>query len=174
MGIADEITLRPAQPEEAEFLYRVYASTREEELAPLPWDAAQKEAFLRMQFAAQDHHYRTYFGDGDFLIIQRSGVPIGRLYVHRTESEISVVDIALLPESRGVGIGTALMNNVLKESDAVGKPVRLHVEAYNRAFGLYTRLGFVPIEENGLYVHMERLPQRSAEATRPETPPATP
>jgi hypothetical protein len=28
--------------------------TRDDELAPVPWDASAKETFLRMQFAAQD------------------------------------------------------------------------------------------------------------------------
>ena len=48
-----EITLRCIAPEDEPFLYRVYAGTREEELAPLGWDEAQKNEFLRMQFSAQ-------------------------------------------------------------------------------------------------------------------------
>jgi ribosomal protein S18 acetylase RimI-like enzyme len=159
MGDRAAITLRPMRPEDEPFLYRVYASTREEELAPLPWDDAQKEAFLRMQFHAQHVHYQTYYGDGDFLIILRDEVPIGRLYVHRSDSEICVVDIALLPEARGVGIGGALMRDLLEEADAAGKPVRLHVESFNRASRLYARLGFVRVQEEGVYFLMERLPK---------------
>lgn len=174
MGIRKEITLRPMQPEDEPFLYRVYASTREEELAPLPWYEAQKEAFLRMQFAAQHHHYQTYYGDGDFLIIQRNGVPIGRLYVHRTEVEICVVDIALLPEERGAGIGTALMRELVAEADAVGKRMSLYVELFNRAARLYERLGFQRVDEHGVYFLMERQPQTGTPPEEAETPPPTP
>ena len=41
-------TFRPIAPEDEDFLYRVYASTREDELALLDWDDDQKESFLKM------------------------------------------------------------------------------------------------------------------------------
>ena len=46
------IELLPVAEDDREFLYRVYASTRADELAAVPWDRAQKEAFLRAQFDA--------------------------------------------------------------------------------------------------------------------------
>ena len=52
----------------ADFLYRVYASTRYEELAPAGWPPEQVEAFLRMQFRAQDTHYRTHFPAAAFAV----------------------------------------------------------------------------------------------------------
>lgn len=151
-----EIELRPAQPQDRAFLERVYASARAEELAPVPWTAEQKAAFLHMQFEAQDHHYRRFYGSARFDLIVAGEQPIGRMYVERAASEIRLLDIALLPERRGAGIGGALIAELIAEARAQGKPITLHVERSNRAHRLYTRLGFRETgEETGVYVMMK-------------------
>jgi ribosomal protein S18 acetylase RimI-like enzyme len=152
------ITFRPIRPEDGEFLYRLYASTREEELAQTDWGAEQKEAFLRQQFAAQHHHYQTYYPEASFDLIVEGGRPVGRLYVSRWEREIRMVDIALAPEARGRGLGTALVRDLLAEGERAGKPVTIHVEMYNPALRLYERLGFRRIGERGPYFLMEWRP----------------
>jgi GNAT superfamily N-acetyltransferase len=152
------VAFRPIAPDDAPFLYRVYASTREEELRPLPWTAAQKDAFLRQQFQAQHTFYQEHYEGTRFEVILRDGQPIGRLYVARWAAELRIVDIALLPEHRGAGIGTAILQGLLAEAAAAGKPVRIHVERLNPAQRLYERLGFVPIEDKGVYYLMEWRP----------------
>ncbi len=152
------IRFRPIRPEDEAFLYKVYASTREEELAPLEWDAAQKEAFLRMQFLAQHRHYQTYYANDEFLVILQEEQPIGRIYIGRWENEIRLIDIALLPEFRGRGIGTGLLRDLLREGEETGKPVRIHVEKFNPALRLYQRLGFIKVEDQGVYDLMEWKP----------------
>jgi ribosomal protein S18 acetylase RimI-like enzyme len=153
--MSDAITLRPIRPADEAFLYQVYASTREEELAPLGWDEAQKHAFLRMQFTAQHRYYQATFPHASFDVILPAGRPIGRLYVDRREDEVCIVDIALLPEHRGAGIGGTLLRSVLAEA---GKPVRFHVEKNNPALRLYRRLGFAPVGDTGVYFRMEWQP----------------
>jgi GNAT superfamily N-acetyltransferase len=148
--------LRPASEHDAELLFRIYASTREEELAPVPWDEPTKEAFLRMQFAAQDRHYREVFPDARYDLIVHGEEAIGRLYVDDGAEAILIVDLALLPEHRGRGIGTALLEQVIGEADAAGKPVRIHVERFNPAQRLYARLGFREVADHGVYLLMER------------------
>jgi ribosomal protein S18 acetylase RimI-like enzyme len=138
----------------------VYASTRAEELAVVPWDDAQKEAFLRQQFEAQDAWWRENYADASFDVIAIDGEPAGRLYVRRGRSEIRIVDIALLPEHRGNGIGTQLLEDLLDEGDAAGKSVTIHVERMNPALRLYERLGFSLAEDKGVYLFLERLPSR--------------
>jgi len=108
-----DITLRPASPADEPFLYQVYMSTRLEELASLPWDEAQRQAFLTMQFAAQRHHYHTQYNDASFEVILCDGEPSGRLYVARWPEEIRIIDIALAPAYRGRGVGTALITSSL-------------------------------------------------------------
>jgi len=152
------ITLRPITPEDQGFLYQVYASTREEELAPLGWDEAQQEAFLEMQFRAQHTFYQGQFRGAQFDIVLLNKEPIGRLYVDRREDEIRIVDIALLPAHRNRGIGSALLRDILAEGQRDGLPVRIHVEYFNRALHLYERLGFRQISETGVYYLMEWSP----------------
>ena len=72
----DKINFRPVVPEDEPFLYQVYASTRQEELATVPWDEAEKEAFLRMQFTAQHRFYQEEFASAEFLIILVENSPV--------------------------------------------------------------------------------------------------
>ena len=129
-----------------------------EELAVVPWDDAQKDAFLRMQFDAQDAWWRENYAAGSFDVILVDGEPAGRLYVHRGRSDIRIVDIALLPEHRGNGIGTRLLEDLVAEGDAAGKSVTIHVERMNPALRLYERLGFTVAEDKGIYLFLERPP----------------
>lgn len=149
------VTLRPVSCGDEAFLYALYASTREEELAPLDWDDARKEAFLRMQFTAQQRFYHEQFAAADFQIVVKDDRPIGRLYVARRDDEIRIIDVALMPEHRGGGIGGALLTGLLEEAERSQKPVRIHVERFNRALRLYDRLGFTRIGDNGVYYLME-------------------
>jgi GNAT superfamily N-acetyltransferase len=137
----------------------LYASTRAEELARVPWSEARKEVFLRQQFEAQDRFWRQHFDAGGFSIIEVDGRPAGRLYVHRGRDEIRVVDIALLPLFRNAGTGSRLLASIFAEADATGLPVRIHVEVLNPARRLYERLGFAPVADHGVYVQMERSPR---------------
>jgi ribosomal protein S18 acetylase RimI-like enzyme len=149
------LTLRPITPADDSFLARVYASTRAEELAITGWSEEQKAAFCRMQFDAQTTDYQRNNPDASFLIIERAGIAIGRLYVARQEKEIRVIDIALLPESRGSGIGTKLLRDLQEEARTAGKSLTIHVERFNRALHLYERLGFRKVEDQGVYLLME-------------------
>lgn len=153
------VTLRPITPEDMELLYRVYRSTREDELAMIvDWTAEQKDAFVRQQFEAQHAWYTEHYVGADFQVILVDGVPAGRLYVHRREREIRLMDITLLPEHRGSGLGTSLLSNLMTESQAAGKPLTIHVEIYNPAMNLYKRLGFTTLEDRGVYHLLEWRP----------------
>jgi GNAT superfamily N-acetyltransferase len=152
------IDLRPAGADDAEFLYRVYANTRYEELAPTGWPPEQVEAFLRMQFHAQDTHYRQHYPAAAFDVILVDGVPAGRLYIHHWPDQIRIIDISLLPEFRGVGVGTVLFQRIMSEAAATGLRVSIHVESFNRARHLYERLGFVKVDSTGIYDLMEWTP----------------
>lgn len=149
---ATGLTLRPETDRDEEFLYRLYASTRAEEMAMVEWGETEKESFLRMQFSAQRSHYREHYQGSRFDVIEREGTAIGRLYVARWPEEMRVIDIALVPEHRGHGLGGGLMRELLDEAAAAGKTVSLHVEPYNPAVLLYERLGFQPGgEDHGVY-----------------------
>lgn len=153
------IASRSARPDDEEFLFRLYASTREEELSLVAWSETQKRTFLRSQFDAQSRHYREHYPGANFDVILLDGRPVGRLYVARWKAEIRIMDIALLPEYRGAGIGTKLLEDLLSEAEGSGKPLSIHVERVGPARRLYERLGFSEVADKGVYLLMERLPE---------------
>lgn len=150
--------LRPITDDDREFLFRLYASTRAEELRAVDWSDAQKEAFLRMQFDAQHHAYTTNYPGAELSVVLVDGVPAGRLYLHQREDELRIVDVALMPEHRGRGLGGELLRQVQQRAQALGLAARIHVELYNPAQRLYARLGFVKIGESGVYHLLEWKP----------------
>ena len=148
--------LRPAGPGDEEFLLALYRSTREDELALTGWDEAQRSTFVRMQFLAQRRHYDASYPDATDEIVLRDGRPIGRRLVARDARQIHLVDIALLPERRGAGIGERLVRELIAEGETRGVPVNLYVLASSPAIRLYERLGFVRTGESGFHIRMER------------------
>jgi ribosomal protein S18 acetylase RimI-like enzyme len=152
------VGLRPATESDRPFLARVFASTRVGELAPLPWTDDQKRGFLEQQFAAQSADYARNYPDASFDVVVVDGEPAGRLIVARWESELHIVDIALVPEHRGRGVGTRLLRPLLDEAERDRVPVTIYVEHANRALTLYRRLGFAPVDDTGVYFKMERPP----------------
>jgi ribosomal protein S18 acetylase RimI-like enzyme len=152
---SDSLRLRTATTEDQQFLRAVYASTRAEELARVSWSDEQKRAFTDMQFDAQNADYRRNYPDAQYSIIEVEGVPAGRLYVDRCEKEIMIIDIALMPEFRRVGIGTKLLRELQNEARTSGKVLTIHVEKFNPALRLYQRLGFQQIEDKGVYLLLE-------------------
>lgn len=156
VGLQAGFRLRERTQEDLAFLSQLYASTREEELRVVNWTDAQKAAFLQDQFDKQHSHYLAHYPLAQWLVIEREGVPIGRIYLEQTSIEIRLMDLALLPSVRGQGVGTALMHALLAHADQARLAVSLHVEPYNRAMRLYRRLGFCEVETRGYYLLMER------------------
>lgn len=153
-----DVRLRPITDADLPFLARLYASTRWEEVQQTPWSDEEKVAFLQWQFDAQHKHYQEHYPDCAFDVVERGGEPIGRLYVDRWEEEIRLVDVALVPEARGQGLGGALLGRLLEEGREAGKPVSIHVEYNNPALRLYRRLGFEHVDSNGVYYLMRWEP----------------
>jgi ribosomal protein S18 acetylase RimI-like enzyme len=152
------ISFRPETEADAEFLYQLYTSTREEELNQTDWPYSQKEAFLRQQFHAQTVHYKEHYSAADYRIILENGEPIGRLYLHQQEADLRIMDIALRPEHRGRGIGEMLLREILDDAGKRGHSVSIHVEIFNPAMRLYQRLGFRQIDTYGVYHLLEWKP----------------
>lgn len=157
-AVGGAITLRPATDSDYAFMRFLYGSTREEEMRQFPFSEEQKAAFLDQQFGAQYEHYRIHYPTCERNIIERDGKAVGRLWIDEWRDQIRLVDIALLPEARGTGIGTNLLRDVLQRGAAAGKPVTIHVEGFNPALRLYQRLGFQQVDTNGMYYLMKWTP----------------
>lgn len=158
MSPGKALSLRPATDDDRPFLVRVYAESRADELGATSWTDTEKIAFCQDQYAAQDRHYRMHYPQCEYLVVERAGLPIGRLYVDRRPTEIRIVDITLLTTERGKGFGGHLMGEILAEGRQAGLPVTIHVERTNPARRLYDRLGFRLVEEGEVYDLLERLP----------------
>lgn len=156
-----KVTLRTETAEDEPFLHVVYAASRDEEMKLAPWNDEQKQAFLLQQSQAQLAHYRQHYPEASFQIIELDGVPAGRLYVHRGPAEIRLMDVTLLRKFRGTGVGATLSRELLAEAASAGKKVTLHVERFNPALRLYERLGFRMLEDKGIYLYMEWIPEKA-------------
>ncbi len=150
--------LRPYRADDQEFLFKLYASTRIHEIAGFGWPAAQQEMFLRMQFDAQRRSYEAAYPEAEHQIIERDEQPIGRIMVFRNEDSTLLVDIALLTEHRGLGIGGRLVRDLVQQCLRDRVPLRLQVLKANPALRLYERLGFTRTGEDQMYIQMERRP----------------
>lgn len=146
----DRVTLRPATEADQPFLVALYATTRAD-LMLLPLADDQRDALVTMQYRAQDLHYRRHHPDASFDVVEVDGRPAGRLYVDLGAAEVRILDISLLPEHRGAGIGAALIRGVQERAAATGRTVSLHVAAGNSAAALYQRLGFSLVADLGVY-----------------------
>jgi len=156
-NVGVNVSLRQATPDDEPFLLDVYASTREEELAGLGWDDNQTRAFIRMQFLVRERSYPR----GDDRIILMNGRAIGRMLVNRSDSAILLTDIALLTEYRNAGIGTGLIQDLMKEAAESAKPLHLHVLETSPAVRLYERLGFSRLGTDAAYLGMKWDPAAS-------------
>lgn len=153
------ISLRPFQPDDEDFLYKLYASTRADELAAWGWNPIQQEVFLKMQFNAQRRAYDFQYAEAEHSIILFDEERAGRLFVARTESEIHLVDISLLPERRNAGAGASLIKDLQTQAARSGLILRLQVLKTNEAARrLYRRLNFRETGESDVYMTMEWLP----------------
>lgn len=159
------VVCRPATDDDLPFLADVYASTRAEEVASTGWPPEMQRQFLASQFDAQHRHYRRHYPDAEWLVIEKDGNGLGRLYVEEWPSQVRLIDIALLPEARGTGIGTALIEDLKAHAREAGKPLSIHVERNNPAMSLYIRLGFVKADEHGIYDLMEWGREAAASAS---------
>ena len=153
---SNSLRLRPRADEDLSFLCELYASTRIHEMSQTGWPQAAIDAFLAQQFQAQHSYYQEHYQGADFSMICQSGVPIGRLYVYRGPTTLNLIDIALLPQWRGQGIGSHYLAELIREADDLHKAIRLFVEPSNPAVRLYKRMGFVVTDNNQVYLQMRR------------------
>lgn len=158
-GRASGLALREEVESDLPLLRELYASTRAEELARSGWTEAQQKAFIDQQFTAQRSQYRQHYTGAAFLLIEREGAGIGRIYLHWGREELRLMEITLLPSQRGQGIARVLLQQLMGWTEARRLPITLHVEPFNPAHAWYQRLGFRMLEVRGVYHFMRRDPQ---------------
>lgn len=145
--INSHIKLRPVKSDDEAFLISVYASTREQELAMVPWTEEQRHAFVRFQYQAQLDFYQSEYPNSEHSIILADGEPVGRLFIDRRETQIRILDITILTGHRGKGIGSPIIRRVMDEAAVAGKSVGINLDLYSASQRTFERLGFQPTEK---------------------------
>jgi ribosomal protein S18 acetylase RimI-like enzyme len=158
MNPDEVITLRDARPSDRTFLLALYASTRGDEFAHLGWPAEMAQAFMKMQFEAQRGEFERRHPGVACQIIEQRRCPVGRLWVAQDARGLTVLDISLITELRGQGIGTHCLQRVQRRAAAARLDVELQVVVDNPARRLYRRLGFRDIGEAGVRQAMAGTP----------------
>jgi ribosomal protein S18 acetylase RimI-like enzyme len=149
------IKLRPVATDDDAFLLELYASTRAQEMAVVPWTREQKDAFVRMQFEGQRAHYAKQYPNASHEIICHDETPAGRLYLDRGSEVLHILDITIAPAKRKAGIGSYVVGKILREAAQASKRVTIYVESFNPSLRLFERLGFRKAEEQGFHFLME-------------------
>lgn len=161
------VELKPAGPQHGDFLFTVFMSTQQGELAAMRAAGTYSEAFIahhfRQQFDWQDRYYRSdRYPNARFDLIVHNSTPVGRFYVNRSPKDFRIIDIAILPEYRRMRIGEALIRELQQEAERAGAVVSIHVEQTNpAAIAFYKRLGFDYVDApkpNELHWYMEYRP----------------
>jgi ribosomal protein S18 acetylase RimI-like enzyme len=155
----ESITLRPATEDDQEFLLELYKSSRGDDLRGLGWSEDRVSEFLEMQYEAHRKFLDNDHPGVDDQIILSDGAPVGHLAVEPRPEEIRLVDLSLVSASRNQGTGTLLIQELQTQSTAAQRPLRLQLIRFNRAVGLFERLGFRRTSETGTHFQMEWRPK---------------
>lgn len=151
-----KINIRESEAKDTPFFENLYFETRRAEFAQIGWDGNQIRMLLQMQFNVQTQAYQMQFPDARTSVIEADGAAVGRLITGDDSNELRLIDVAVLPASRGLGIGSFVMNKLQTEVRESGKLITLQVLKTNTpAIRLYEKFGFETISEDELYLAME-------------------
>lgn len=156
----DVLAKRPCQVTDIEFQRQLFVATRRQRFAAAGLLPAMIDTMLSQQFDIQRAAYADAYPAAQRMIVMLAGVPIGRMIVDRSQDRILLVDIAVIPESQGRGIGTRLLTELIDESNRSGSPIQLQVDRDNPAIGLYELLGFTFDGEQTFQWLMQRKPTK--------------
>jgi ribosomal protein S18 acetylase RimI-like enzyme len=157
--------LRPSEPSDDAFLYDVFATTWESEVAALP-NQKLAQHVLRIQHIAQERRYATRFPGHHRFVVLHGEQRAGRLYLFEAESSLHVVDLTLMPDFRCQGIGTRILHHLMAEATRDGSTISVGVPRTNkRATALCAALGFQLVSVDDLDNSFEWKPASIAEST---------
>jgi ribosomal protein S18 acetylase RimI-like enzyme len=135
--------LRPEGEADAPFRLALFKASRGPGWDQLPLPADMLAKVMEQQFRAQIQGYQAAYPRARLEIVTVGGEPVGRLATDRSAGALHLIDIAVVPERRGQGIGGAVLRALIDEAAATDAPLTLQVARDNlAAHRLYHRLGF--------------------------------
>jgi len=155
---AANVSLRPEMSEDVPFLEELFIANKDDAEGWRQLLPAERTRLLKEQSALQRIHYRKFYPQAWFTIIEVEGKPAGRLCVNQSRQEMRVVDISILPEYCQHGIGSRLIQQVITESTRLKSPLRLCAELGSAVHTFYKKLGFREIKRDGTHIHYQWAP----------------
>jgi ribosomal protein S18 acetylase RimI-like enzyme len=153
-----------------EFVWR--AASPEDEPFILDLTAATMLPYFRMAPEWEECSYRNWMRDRNaglcWLIAVVEGEDVGAMAVRRTPQHIHVDSLHVRSDDQRRGIGTAMVDDICAQADALLLPVRLEVLKHNAgAVRLYQRRGFRVTGEHSNYLIMVRKAPRKPNGSGP-------
>jgi ribosomal protein S18 acetylase RimI-like enzyme len=103
----------------------------------------------------QKRHYAAEYPEATHDLISHGEAAVGRLYLSRKTERLHILDITVLPQHRGVGIGSFVLQQLIAEAGPSGKAVTIYVESFNPSLKLFRKLGFEPVAETGFHLLLQ-------------------
>ena len=155
------LTMRPVDNDDEPFLFALFEEVQNARLNLSEVVPEARDVLIRQQFEAYREHYRTPEMDLTDRIIIVDGEPAGRMIILENSNEIRIADLVISAAHRRKGIATAALQGNIGEAVQSKRALRLHVAKFGDedALRLYTRLGFVPVEDRSLHWFMEWRPR---------------
>lgn len=162
MSKTSNYRIRPATAGDEPFLWEMlYQSLHVEGQEPFPRDVVNHPSIAR--------YVKNWGRKGDlgFVAVDaRSGQPVGAVWSRLANEDgqgFAYLDertpelgIALLPEYRGRGLGTALLEQLLEAAEKLYPAISLSVSPNNPALRLYKRMGFEIVDVRNEHPVMKR------------------
>ncbi len=150
----NDLTVRPAAPQDADFLRTLFMAVQRPSFAAVPLSDAQLTQMLDMQYQAQTQSHAAAHPDAVDHLLLKGKMSVGRLSAKRTAAGIHLIDFAIVPDHQAKGIGTSVLKAVCAHAHEQGHGITLQVFKGNSAQRLYQRLGFKPFADADPYLKM--------------------
>ena len=142
-----KIDLRPAREDDFDFLWQLHRDELQEYVAAIwGWDEGW-----------QLDRFREHFDPGKREIILYQGQTAGTVGVEWQVDALYLAYIAINSAYQGRGLGTAILQRLIREAGERELPLTLTVLRGNPAKRLYERLGFVVTKESEIRFWMACL-----------------
>lgn len=148
--LVEYIQLRKVQQEDRDFLFQIFIESRPE--LTLLQQLPNAETVLFHQFEIDEQQTAINHPNAENYIILYKYEPIGRVTVDKSGRDYRLIWLGVQSVYRRQGIGTQLLQSLMKEASNANKVIRLQVAWFNtEARKIYTKLGFQLLEENQVY-----------------------
>lgn len=141
-----DISLRPVRNSDYNFLWNLHKATMKTYVDETwGWNEDFQKEYL-------DDNFDTQIGQ----IIECDNKSIGVIEVKEQDNSVYLINLELVPEFQGRGIGTYRIKRIAEENLEKNKSIKLQVLKVNPAQRLYRRLSFKVIDETETHVIMKR------------------